>query len=60
MYFLLCVMIAETNVQPKRFIDRKYIIEYAATLGEDGNSASNSGTPKNEQFESVVATVVMR
>ena len=60
MYFLLRVMIAETIVHPKRFIDRKYIIEYAGAFGYCGNSASRRGTPKNEQLESVVATVVMR
>ena len=60
MYFLSLVIIAETKVQPSRLIERKYIIEYTATLGELGKMASSSGTPKNEQLDNVVATVVTR
>ena len=58
--FLSRVMMAETSVQPMRFIERKYIIEYAATVFDSGKIASKMGTPKKEQFERVVATVAIR
>lgn len=54
------MIIADIKVQPSRFMERKYIMEYAATLGESGKIASSIGTPKNEQLERVVAIVATR